>query len=90
MVNTLKEIAFTFDYLAKNLDIFKEALANDATVRTNMEGRQKVKTLYETRWASRSDALYTFKAALSTAHTALGELSTEHGDLKGRFVSSRD
>ena len=89
MMNTLQEIAFVLDYSAKKLSIFKEQLANDAVARTNMEGRQKLKTLCETRWASRSEALYTFKAAFSTAHAALGELSTDHGDPKaGAFQAA--
>ena len=82
VMNTLQEIAFLFDYSGKKLKMFKEQLANDAAARTNMEGRQKLKTLCETRWASRSEALYTFKAAFSTAHAALRELATDHGDPK--------
>ena len=48
-----------------------------------MKGRQKLKTLCETCWASRSEVLYTFKAAFSTAHATLGDLST---DPKGAFL----
>lgn len=89
VMNTLQEIAFIFDYSAKKLSLFKEQLVNDAVARTNMEGRQKLKTLCETRWASRSEALYTFKAAFSTAHATLGELSTDHSDPKaGAFQSA--
>ena len=82
VMNTIQEIAFMFDYSGKKLGIFKENLATDNTARANLEGRQKLKFLCEARWASRSEALYTFKAAFSTAHTTLGELSTEHGDSK--------
>ncbi|CAC5424109.1 unnamed protein product [Mytilus coruscus] len=82
VMNTLQEIAFMFDFSAKKLGIFKEHLANDNTAKDNMEGRQKLKTLYETRWTARSEALFTFKSAFSTAHAALGELSLQHGDSK--------
>lgn len=82
VMNTLQEIAFMFDYSAKKLGIFKKHLANDNTSKDNIEGRQKLKTLWETRWAARSEALFTFKSAFSTAHAALGELSLQHGDSK--------
>ena len=49
-MNSLQEMAFIFDYSAKKLNLFKEQLANDAVARTNIEGRQKRKTLCETRW----------------------------------------
>ena len=81
-MNTLQEIAFIFDYSAKKLGIFKENLANDETAKRNMEGRQKLKTLCETRWASRADALFTFKAVFSTVYETLEELVTDHGDPK--------
>lgn len=82
VMNTLQEITFIFDYSAKKLGIFKEHLANDDTAKANMEGRQKLKALCETRWAARSEALFTFKSAFSTAHAALGELAVQHGDSK--------
>ena len=77
-------MAFIFDYSAKKLNLFKEQLADGAVARTNIEGRQKLKTLCETRWASRSEALYTstFNAAFSTRHATLGELSSDHSDSK--------
>ena len=53
LMNTLQEIAFMFDYSGKKLGIFKEQLSDDDAARANMEGRQKLKTLCETRWASR-------------------------------------
>lgn len=71
VINTLQEIAFIFDYSAKKLGIFKEHLVNDDTAKANMEGRQKLKALCETRCAARSEALFTFKSAFSTAHAAL-------------------
>ena len=54
-MNSLQDMAFIFDYSAKKLNLFKEQLANGAVARTNIEGRQKLKALCETRWASRSE-----------------------------------
>ena len=82
LMNTLQEIAFMFDYSGKKLGIFKEHLSDDENAKDNMEGRQKLKTLCETRWASRSDALYTFKAAFSTVHATLDVLATDYNDAK--------
>ena len=56
-MNSLQDMAFIFDYSAKKLNLFKKQQANDAVARTNIEGRQKLKTLCETRWASRSETL---------------------------------
>ena len=50
-MNTLQEIAFTFDYSGKKLGIFKEHLCEDEIAKSNMEGPQKLKTLCETQWA---------------------------------------
>ena len=88
-MNSLQEMAFIFDYSAKKRNLFKEQLANDAVARTNIEGRQKLKTLCETRWASSSETLYTFNAAFSTRHATLGELSSDHSDSKaGTFQAA--
>ena len=81
-------MAFIFDYSAKKLNLSKEQLANDAVARTNIEGRQKLKTLCETHWASRSET-YTFNAAFSTRHATLGKLSSDHSDSKaGTFQAA--
>ena len=56
-MNSLQDMAFIFDYSAKMLNLFKKQQANDAVARTNIEGRQKLKTLCETRWASISETL---------------------------------
>ena len=57
MLSTLQTIAFAFDYSAKQL------LRQDVLVREEMERRAKLRTLCETRWASRADPLYTFRTA---------------------------
>ena len=46
-------------------------------VRDEMGRRQKLKTLCETRWASRSYSLFTFLSAISVVCSSFGEL--EHG-----------
>lgn len=77
MMNTLQEIAFMFDYSAKKLGIFKEHLANDELAKANMDGHQNLKA-----WDARSEALFTFKSAFSTAHATLEDLAAQHGDSK--------
>ena len=65
-------IAFVFDYSAKRLTAFNEALNQDEVAKAQMENRRKMKTLCETRWASRADALFTFKTSFTRVYTALG------------------
>ncbi|XP_053382648.1 uncharacterized protein LOC128549611 [Mercenaria mercenaria] len=84
VMNTLQEIAFAFEYSAKRLKVFKDVLENDLEAKEQMKRRQKLKPLCETRWASRSEALYTFKSAFSVSHSTLGQLATELGDSKAR------
>ena len=79
-MDTVQKIAFVFDYSAKKLSIYKEHLKADEAAKENMDGHQKLKTLCETRWASRADALFTFKASLTTVHEVLGVLATEHSN----------
>ena len=53
-----------------------------------MERRAKLRTLCETRWASRADSLYTFRTAFPVVVQALESLA-EDGDAKARgYVSS--
>ena len=63
MLSTLQTIAFAFDYSAKRLLAFQESLRQDVLVREEMERRAKLRTLCETRWASRADSLNTFQTA---------------------------
>lgn len=58
MLNTLQTIAYALEYLAKRLLAFQESLRQDVLVREEMERRAKLRTLCETRWASRADSLY--------------------------------
>ena len=77
-----------FHYSAKRLLVFQECLSQDAAVRVEMERCAKLRTLCETRWASRADSLYTFCTAFSVVVQALESLA-EDGDAKARgYVSS--
>ena len=48
-----------------------------------MEGRAKLRTLCETRWASRADLLYTFHTAFPVVVQALESIAQD-GDAKAR------
>jgi hypothetical protein len=82
MMNTVQEIAFSFNYSAKRLLKFRENLENDNLSKAEMENRTKLQSLCETRWAARADALKTFKAAFTTVVAALSDLCDNHGDVK--------
>ncbi|XP_033762649.1 zinc finger MYM-type protein 1-like [Pecten maximus] len=83
MFDTVQQIGFSFNYSAKRLLTFQETLQNDAVAKEEMEKRTKLQNLCETRWASRADALYTFKSAFSTIVDSLEVLEHE-GDSKAR------
>ena len=88
MLGILQQIAFAFHYSEKRLLAFKECLSQDAVVKVEMERRAKLRTLYETRWASRAESLYTFCTAFSEVVQALESLA-KNGDAKARgYVSS--
>lgn len=81
MMQIVQEVAFAFDYSAKRLLRFQEVLGENDADRAEMERRTKLKTLCETRWAARADALYTFKAAFGTVVRTLDELG-QNNDAK--------
>ena len=60
MMATVQTVAFAFNMSAKRLLKFQETLGCDPTSRKDMEERQKLQSLCETRWAARADALHTF------------------------------
>ena len=84
MLGTLQQIAFAFHYSAKRLLAFQECLSQDAAVRVEMERHAKLRTLCETRWASRADSLYTFRTAFPVVVQSLAE----GGDAKARGYAS--
>ena len=83
VMNTIQMIAFAYDYSAKRLTAFNEALNQDELAKAQMDNRRKLKTLCETRWASRADALFIFKTSFTTVFTALETLA-DGGDSKAR------
>ncbi|XP_045204590.2 52 kDa repressor of the inhibitor of the protein kinase-like [Mercenaria mercenaria] len=80
MMKTVQDIAFAFQYSAKRLQAFADELANDANTREQLDGRHKLKTLCETRWMSRADALTTFKNAFPVIIHALETLGEDNDD----------
>ncbi|KAH3842871.1 hypothetical protein DPMN_116375 [Dreissena polymorpha] len=81
MMQIVQGIGFVFSYSAKRLEAFTSELSEDQVTREQMEGRQKLKTLCETRWMSRAEALTTFVKAFSVVIHAL-EHPENDGDVK--------
>ncbi len=83
MMETVQQIAFSFNYSAKRLHALQAQLDLDGDARAAMNNRTQLQSLCETRWTSRANALYTFKSALTVVVTALEYLATD-GDGKAR------
>ena len=81
MFDAVQEIAFSFNYSAKRLLNFQDMLG--AIDVQEMNRRTELQSLYETRWAARADALFTFKTSHEVVHSSLEQLS-DHGDAKAR------
>ena len=54
----------------------------------NMDKRTKLRTLCETRWTSRADALYTFKTSFHIVVHALERLQGLGDDKAGQYLAS--
>ncbi|KAH3882007.1 hypothetical protein DPMN_005936 [Dreissena polymorpha] len=65
-MTTVKVIEFCLQHSAKMLLQFQEFRSNSDEDRAEMDRRTKLKTLFETQWAARADALFTFKASFGT------------------------
>ena len=61
------------------MDKFEQELCGSDVVKGNLDGKSKLKTLCETRWCIRVNALATFKAAFSVIDSNLQYLQT-NGD----------
>ena len=85
---TVQDIAFAFGYSAKRLNAFADELETDKTVKENMGRRTKLKTLCETRWFSRADALYSFKTAFPVVVHSLEYLKDNNDDKVGQYLSA--
>ncbi|CAG2208760.1 unnamed protein product [Mytilus edulis] len=87
-MTVVQEIGFAFDYSAKRLQAFFDELSSDAATKENMEKRTKLRTLCETRWTSRADALYTFKTAFPVVVHSLERLQNLGDDKAGQHLAS--
>lgn len=85
---TVQDIAFSFDYSAKRLAKFKSDLSTNENAQQEMEKRTKLRTLCETRWSSRADALKTFKASFAVVVSSLDFLKDDGDDKAGVRLSS--
>ncbi|KAJ8315218.1 hypothetical protein KUTeg_007368 [Tegillarca granosa] len=79
MMATVQEVNFMYDYSVKRLLVFQNELADDADLQERLQKSTKLKTLCETRWTSRAEALSTFKSAYGVVIHAL-EYLHENGD----------
>ncbi len=88
MMSTVQDIAFAFAYSAKRLVAFSAELATDGNTKEQLDQRTKLRTLCETRWSSRADALFTFKAAYPVVVHALEALQEDGDDKAGQHVNA--
>ncbi|XP_045215568.2 zinc finger MYM-type protein 1-like [Mercenaria mercenaria] len=86
MMKTVQDITFAFSYSGKRLEAFANELAEDAVTREKLEGRQKLRTLCETRWTSRTDALMTFRKSFPVVVHALETLEADNDEKAGEHV----
>ena len=61
------------------MDKFEQELCGSDVVKGNLDGKSKLKTLCETRWCIRANALATFKASFPVIVSNLEYLQT-NGD----------
>jgi len=88
VMTTVQEVGFAFDYSAKILNFFVDELAVDQDAHEKLKKRTKLRTLCETRWTSRADALLTFKSAYSVVVSALEQLQEGGDDKAGQHLAS--
>lgn len=88
MMAVVQECGFAFHYPAKRLEAFISELQDDDHVQEAMQRKTTLKTLCETRWTSRSDALTTFKNALPVVVHSLEYLSTQNDDKAALHLSA--
>lgn len=88
IMDTVQQISFCFNESGKRMVAFRYELVQDDEVKADMGRRAKLQTLCDTRWASRSDALFTFLSAYPVVVSSLEELETQ-GDSRARsFICS--
>ncbi|KAJ8315235.1 hypothetical protein KUTeg_007385 [Tegillarca granosa] len=86
--STKEQLPICLRYLCKERDsinihedFFKEELNSNEFAKGEMDKRTKLRTLCETRWSSRADALHTFKSSFSVVVSSLEALQAD-GDEK--------
>ncbi|XP_052778288.1 zinc finger MYM-type protein 1-like, partial [Mya arenaria] len=89
LMSTVQQVAFAFNYSAKRLLQFQETLAGDDVSREGMAERTRLRSLCETRWSARADALHTFLVSYRTVVTTLDRLADE-GDTKAAAERNDD
>ncbi|KAJ8306578.1 hypothetical protein KUTeg_017123, partial [Tegillarca granosa] len=67
---------------------FLDELSTNEHVKDTMERTTKLKTLFETRWISRSDALTTFKQVFPVVIQAFEYLQNDHDDKAGLHLGA--
>ncbi|KAH3826584.1 hypothetical protein DPMN_128493 [Dreissena polymorpha] len=67
---------------------FQEFLSNSDEDWVEMNRRNKLKTLCETRWATRADALFTFKASFETVVCTLEDIAQNNDAKDGAFKAA--
>ncbi|XP_052783217.1 zinc finger MYM-type protein 1-like [Mya arenaria] len=87
MMSTVQDISFLFDYSAKRLAAFVDELSRDVTTKEEMEQRTKLRTLCETRWSSRADALATFRNAFPVVVHSLETLNDDGDNKAGQYLA---
>lgn len=71
------------------LNAFSKELSSDVENREQLERRSKLKTMCETRWSSRADALYTFKMQFVPVFVHALDTLQDHGDDKaGMYLAA--
>ena len=88
LIDTVQKVSFSFNYSTKKLDQYHACL-EEAYPKTKecMGRRSKLQNLCETRWAARSDALFTFNASFPVVIEALSYLSEDDAECRAYGTS---
>ena len=85
---TVQKVSFSFNYSAKKLDQCQAGMEEaDPNTKECMGRRRKLQNLCETRWAARSDALFTFKASFPVVIEALSYLGEDDAECRAYGTS---
>ena len=88
LIDTVEKVSFSFNYSAKRLDQYQACSEEaDPNPKECMGHRNKLQNLCETRWAARSDALFTFKAPFPVVIEAPNYLSEDDAECRAYDTS---